>query len=106
VTARDPDARWSPNRRHRPKKRCSHRPVHAPGWGAQLTFGKGLTATPSGSAARVLVLSDIIAAHQDLIGRGTEASDMWRSAPSPPEGAGIKTGIDRRAAQTEDCNAL
>jgi catechol 2,3-dioxygenase-like lactoylglutathione lyase family enzyme len=57
----------------------------APGSGCSITFGKGITAAAPGSAAGALVVSDIVAAHQDLVGRGVEASDMWHGAPFPPE---------------------
>jgi catechol 2,3-dioxygenase-like lactoylglutathione lyase family enzyme len=56
-----------------------------PGSGCSVTFGNGLTPAAPGSAAGTLVVSDIVAAHQDLVGRGIEASDMWHGAPLPPE---------------------
>ena len=56
-----------------------------PGSGCSVTFGNGITAAAPGSAAGALVVSDIVAAHQDLVGRGIEASDMWHGAPFPPE---------------------
>jgi catechol 2,3-dioxygenase-like lactoylglutathione lyase family enzyme len=56
-----------------------------PGSGCSVTFGKGITAAAPGSAAGAMVVSDIVAAHQDLIGRDIEASDMWHGAPFPPE---------------------
>ena len=46
-----------------------------PGSGCSVTFGKGITAAAPGSAAGALVVSDIVAAHQDLVGRGIEASE-------------------------------
>ena len=55
------------------------------GSGCSVTFGKGITAAAPGSAAGALVVSDILSAHQDLIGRGIEASDMRHGAPFPPE---------------------
>jgi catechol 2,3-dioxygenase-like lactoylglutathione lyase family enzyme len=60
-----------------------------PGSGCSITFGKGITAAAPGSAAGALVVSDILSAHQDLVGRGIEASDMWHGAPFPP-GARVK----------------
>jgi catechol 2,3-dioxygenase-like lactoylglutathione lyase family enzyme len=56
-----------------------------PGSGCSVTFGNGVTPAAPGSAAGTLVVSDIVAAHQDLVGRGIEASDMWHGAPLPPE---------------------
>jgi hypothetical protein len=32
-----------------------------------------------------LTVSEIKAAHDDLVGRGIEASKMWHGAPFPPE---------------------
>jgi catechol 2,3-dioxygenase-like lactoylglutathione lyase family enzyme len=56
-----------------------------PGSGCSVTFGTGLTPAAPGSAFGTLVVSDIVAAHQDLARRGTDASDMWHGAPVPPE---------------------
>ena len=56
-----------------------------PGSGCSITFGKGLTPAAPGSAFGALVVSDIVAAHADLAGRGIEVSDMWHGAPVPPE---------------------
>ena len=53
--------------------------------GASVTFGTGLTAAAPGSAQVVLVVSDIEAAHGELIGRGIDASDVWHGPPFPPE---------------------
>ena len=56
-----------------------------PGSGCSVTFGKGLTAAAPGSAAAGLIVSDIEAAHGELIRRGIDASDMWHGEPFPPE---------------------
>jgi catechol 2,3-dioxygenase-like lactoylglutathione lyase family enzyme len=56
-----------------------------PGSGCSVTFGNGLTPAAPGSAAGTLVVSDIVAAHQDLVGRGIEASEIWHGAPLPAE---------------------
>jgi hypothetical protein len=32
-----------------------------------------------------LIVSDIEAAHGELVGRGIDASDIWRGPPVPPE---------------------
>src|SRR4051812_49896230 len=51
--------------------------------GASVTFGTGLTASAPGSAQAVLVVSDIEAAHTELIGLGIDASNVWHSPPFP-----------------------
>jgi catechol 2,3-dioxygenase-like lactoylglutathione lyase family enzyme len=56
-----------------------------PGSGCSVTFGNGLTAAAPGSAEGTLVVSDIEAAHKELVGRGIDASDMWHGAPVPVE---------------------
>jgi catechol 2,3-dioxygenase-like lactoylglutathione lyase family enzyme len=56
-----------------------------PGSGCSITFGKGLTTAAPGSAEGTLVVSDIEAAHDELVGRGIDASDMWHGPPFPPE---------------------
>jgi catechol 2,3-dioxygenase-like lactoylglutathione lyase family enzyme len=56
-----------------------------PGSAASVTFGEGITQAAPGSAAGGLIVSDIKAAHDDIIGRGVEASEMWHGAPFPPE---------------------
>ena len=56
-----------------------------PGSGCSVTFGKGITAAAPGSAEGALVVSDIEAAHDDLIGRGIEASNVWHGPPFPRE---------------------
>jgi catechol 2,3-dioxygenase-like lactoylglutathione lyase family enzyme len=56
-----------------------------PGSGCSITFGKGLTAAAPGSAEAGLTVSDIEAAHDDVVGCGVEASDVWHGPPFPPE---------------------
>jgi catechol 2,3-dioxygenase-like lactoylglutathione lyase family enzyme len=56
-----------------------------PGSGCSITFGKGLTAAAPGSAVGGLIVSDIEAAHGELVGRGIDASDVWHGPPVPPE---------------------
>src|SRR5215469_9029819 len=41
--------------------------------------------TPPGSAEGELVVSDIEAAHDELVGRGIEVSDIWHGLPFPVE---------------------
>lgn len=56
-----------------------------PGSGCSVTFGKGITAASPGSAEGALVVSDIEAAHNELIGRGIDATEVWHGPPFPPE---------------------
>src|SRR6266513_2229246 len=56
-----------------------------PGSGTSVDFGKGLTAAAPGSAQAALIVSDIEAAHDELVGRGIDASDVWHGPPVPPE---------------------
>jgi muconolactone delta-isomerase len=63
-----------------------------PGSGTSVTFGKGLTAAAPGSSLAGLVVSDIEAAHGELVGRGIDASDVWHGPPFPPEAR--QPGVD------------
>ena len=56
-----------------------------PGSGCSVTFGKGITAAAPGSAEAALVVSDIVEAHDELVGRGIDASEIWHGPPFPPE---------------------
>ena len=56
-----------------------------PGSGTSITFGKGLTTAMPGSAEAGLVVSDIEAAHDEVAGRGIDASDIWHGPPFPVE---------------------
>jgi catechol 2,3-dioxygenase-like lactoylglutathione lyase family enzyme len=56
-----------------------------PGSGCSVTFGKGITAAAPGSAAAALIVSDIEAAHEEIVRRGVDASEMWHGPPFPPE---------------------
>jgi catechol 2,3-dioxygenase-like lactoylglutathione lyase family enzyme len=56
-----------------------------PGSMASITFGQGLTTAAPGSATGGLVVSDIEAAHDDLVGRGIEVNDVWHGPPFPTE---------------------
>src|SRR6185437_6280097 len=56
-----------------------------PGSACSVTFGEGITAATPGSAEGALIVSDIEAAHDDLIGRGVEASNVWHGPPLPRE---------------------
>jgi len=56
-----------------------------PGSGASVTFGEGLTTATPGSALAGLIVSDIEAAHDELVGRGIGASEIWHGPPFPVE---------------------
>src|ERR1700724_1182475 len=45
--------------------------------GSSVTFGQGLTTAAPGSAEASLTVSDIEAAHDELVGRGIGVSDIW-----------------------------
>jgi catechol 2,3-dioxygenase-like lactoylglutathione lyase family enzyme len=56
-----------------------------PGSGCSVTFGRGITGAAPGSAVGALIVSDIKAAHDELIRRGIHASEMWHGASFPLE---------------------
>jgi catechol 2,3-dioxygenase-like lactoylglutathione lyase family enzyme len=56
-----------------------------PGSAASITFGLGLTAAAPGSAEGGLIVSDVVAAHDELVGRGIGASEIWHGPPFPAE---------------------
>ena len=56
-----------------------------PGSGTSVTFGVGLTTAAPGSAEAGLIVSDIEAAYDELVGRGTDVSDVWHGPPFPVE---------------------
>jgi catechol 2,3-dioxygenase-like lactoylglutathione lyase family enzyme len=54
-----------------------------PGSGTSITFGQGLTTAAPGSAEAGLVVSDIEAAHDELISRGIAVSEIWHGPAFP-----------------------
>jgi catechol 2,3-dioxygenase-like lactoylglutathione lyase family enzyme len=56
-----------------------------PGSATSVTFGKGVIRAAPGSAEAGLIVSDIEAAHQELVGRGILVTDIWHGPPFPPE---------------------
>ena len=56
-----------------------------PGSATSVTFGQGLITAAPGSAEAGLVVSDIEAARDELVGRGIEVSDIWHGPPFPVE---------------------
>ena len=53
-----------------------------PGSGTSVTFGQGLTTAAPGSAQAGLVVSDIEAAHDELVSRGIESATSGTAPPS------------------------
>jgi catechol 2,3-dioxygenase-like lactoylglutathione lyase family enzyme len=68
-----------------------------PGSACSVTFGKGLTAAAPGSAGGCLVVSDIVAAHDELVGRGIDASEVWHG-PSFPRQARLRGPDPKRTS--------
>jgi len=56
-----------------------------PGSAASVTFGQGITTAAPGSAQGGLIVSDIEAAHDEIAGRGIDASEIWHGPPYPAE---------------------
>jgi catechol 2,3-dioxygenase-like lactoylglutathione lyase family enzyme len=56
-----------------------------PGSGTSVTFGTGLTSAAPGAAEGGLVVSDIEAARDELVGHDIEVSDIWHGPPFPVE---------------------
>jgi catechol 2,3-dioxygenase-like lactoylglutathione lyase family enzyme len=56
-----------------------------PGSGASITFGEGLNEAAPGSAVAGLTVSNIKAAHDGLVSRGIDVSDVWHGPPFPVE---------------------
>src|SRR5262249_51355512 len=56
-----------------------------PGSACSVTFGQGITAAAPGTAEGALIVSDIEAAHDELVRRGIDASEVWHGAPFPLE---------------------
>ncbi len=54
-----------------------------PGSGTSVTFGRGLTTATPGAAEGGLIVSDIEAAHDELVSRGIDVSDIWHGPPFP-----------------------
>jgi catechol 2,3-dioxygenase-like lactoylglutathione lyase family enzyme len=56
-----------------------------PGSGTSVDFGQGITTGAPGSAEGTLTVSDIEAAHDELVRRGIAVSDIWHGPPFPVE---------------------
>jgi catechol 2,3-dioxygenase-like lactoylglutathione lyase family enzyme len=56
-----------------------------PGSGCSISFGEGITTAMPGSAEATLTVPDIGTAHDELVGRGIDATDVWHGPPFPVE---------------------
>ncbi len=57
-----------------------------PGSASSITFGKGVTTAAPGSLRGGLIVSDIEAAHEELVARGINASEVFHGSPFNPAG--------------------
>ena len=57
-----------------------------PGSASSITFGKGVTAAAPGYLRGGLIVSDIEAAHKELMARGINASEVFHGSPFNPAG--------------------
>jgi catechol 2,3-dioxygenase-like lactoylglutathione lyase family enzyme len=57
-----------------------------PGSASSISFGKGVTDAAPGSFRGGLIVSDIEAAHRDLVAKGIEASEVFHGSPFSPAG--------------------
>jgi catechol 2,3-dioxygenase-like lactoylglutathione lyase family enzyme len=57
-----------------------------PGSGCSISFGKGVTAAAPGSFRGGLIVSDIEAAHNELVAKGINASEVFHGSPFSPAG--------------------
>ncbi|NEN04307.1 VOC family protein [Diaminobutyricibacter tongyongensis] len=63
-----------------------------PGSGTSVDFGVGINPAAPGSAVNTLVVSDVELAHQALVERDIEVTDIWHGPPFPVEAR--QPGID------------
>jgi catechol 2,3-dioxygenase-like lactoylglutathione lyase family enzyme len=57
-----------------------------PGSGCSISFGKGVTTAARGSFRGGLIVSDIEKAHEELVARGINASEVFHGSPFSPAG--------------------
>ena len=55
-----------------------------PGSASSVSFGKGLTTAAPGSIRGALIVSDIVAAHRDLVAKGINAREIFHGSPFTP----------------------
>jgi catechol 2,3-dioxygenase-like lactoylglutathione lyase family enzyme len=60
--------------------------ITPPGSGSSISFGKGVTSAAPGSFRGGLIVSDIEAAHKELVSRGVNASEVFHGSPFSPAG--------------------
>jgi hypothetical protein len=70
-------------RRRRPARRASHSPVHAAGLRVFDHVRQGAHLRCTWLSRGGLVVSDIEAAREELVGRGIDATDEWHGRPFP-----------------------
>ena len=58
----------------------------SPGSGCSISFGKGVISAAPGSFRGGLIVSDIEAAHKNLVARGIKASEVFHGSPFSPAG--------------------
>ena len=63
--------------------------ITPPGSPASIQFGQGTTTMTERLQRLLLVVEDIEAAREDLIGRGAEVSEIWHTEPGKGQLAGI-----------------
>jgi catechol 2,3-dioxygenase-like lactoylglutathione lyase family enzyme len=63
-----------------------------PGSWTSVAFGQGIATGAPGSAEGTLVVADIEAAHDGLVARGIDVSDVWHGPPFPVEAR--QPGVD------------
>src|SRR5882757_65389 len=56
----------------------------SPGSGCSISFGKGVTTAAPGSFRGGLIVSDIEAAHKELVAMGISASEVFHGSPFAP----------------------
>ena len=71
-----------------------------PGSASSVSFGKGLTTAAPGSIRGGLIVSDIEAAHQDLVARGINASEVFHGSPFNPAGRISGPDPERRSYES------
>ena len=72
-----------------------------PGSGCSISFGKGLTEATPGSFRRGLIVSDIEAAHKELVATGINPSEVFHGSPFSPAGpSAARTPSARATAPT------
>jgi len=74
-----------------------------PGSEMSIIFGTGLTDSAPGSVQNLhLVVTDIVAAREELVGRGIEVSEVWHDADGVFHQAGGKNRVSGPAPDRAD----